>query len=118
MISYRCFECFFFFLCGQNYRSSQSSSNQTSPGRSRSLHQFVPEVLQPPQNDGPGEGVQSSVEGLSILQRTYGTQEDIHGEVVETTVSPDSVLSLDPGTINSHDRIALYQDYDGSNTEV
>jgi hypothetical protein len=58
------------------------------------------------------------MEGLSILQRTYGTQDDDHGNLVEAVVSPDSVLSLDPGIINSHDRTALYQDYDGSNTEV
>jgi hypothetical protein len=58
------------------------------------------------------------VEGLSNLQRTYGTQDDVHDEVVETTVSPDSILSLDPGIINTRDRIALFQDYDGSNTEV
>jgi hypothetical protein len=78
----------------------------------------VPEVLHPPQNDQLNEGVQNSVEGLSNLQRTYGTQDDVHGEVVETTVSPDSILSLDPGIINTHDRIVLFQDYDGSNTEV
>jgi len=78
----------------------------------------VPEVLQPPQNDQPDEGVQGSVEGISNLQRTYGTQDDVDGEVVETTVSPDNILSFDPGTVNTHDRIFLYQDYDGSNTEV
>jgi len=102
----------------QNYRSSLGSSNQTSPRTSRSLHQFVPEVLQPPRNEQPDESVQNSVEGLSILQRTYGTQDDVHGEVVETTVPPDSILSSDLGIINTHDRIALYQDFDGSNTEV
>jgi hypothetical protein len=52
------------------------------------------------------------------MQRTYGTQDDVHGDVVETTISPDSIMSMDPGIINSHDRIALYQDFDGSNTEV
>jgi len=82
------------------------------------LHQFVPEVLQPPRNEQPDESVQNSVEGLSILQRTYGTQDDVHGEVVETAVPPDSILSSDLGIINTHDRIALYQDFDGSNTEV
>lgn len=102
----------------QNYRESRGSSNQTSP-RSRSLHQFVPEVLQPPQNHQPDVvAVQNPVEDLSILQRTYGTRDDDHGYVVETTVSPDSVLSLAPGIIDSNDRIALYQDYDGTNTEV
>jgi hypothetical protein len=102
----------------QNYRPSRSSSDQTSPRRSGSLLPFVPEVLQPPQNDQPDEGVQGSVEGISNLQRTYGTQDDVDGEVVETTVSPDNILSFDPGTVNTHDRIFLYQDYDGSNTEV
>jgi hypothetical protein len=58
------------------------------------------------------------VEGLSILQRTYGTQAGDHGDVVETMVSPDSILSMDPEAINSHDRIALYQDYDGSKSEA
>ncbi|PNF17520.1 hypothetical protein B7P43_G16939 [Cryptotermes secundus] len=103
----------------ENYRSSPSSSNQTSPRRSGSLHQFVPRVLQPHQDRHPDiVSVQSPVEGLSVLQRTYGTQAEDHGDVVETMVSPDSVLSLDPGVINSHDKIILYQDYDGSNTEV
>jgi hypothetical protein len=79
----------------------------------------VPEVLQPPDNERPDvAGVKNSMEGLSILQRTYGTQDDVHGDVVETTISPDSILSMDPGIINSHDRIALYQDFDSSNTEV
>jgi hypothetical protein len=79
----------------------------------------VPEVLQPPQDYQPDdEDVRTSVEGLSILQRTYGTQDEVHGEVVETTVSPDSILSLDPGIINMHDRISLYQAIDGSHTEV
>jgi hypothetical protein len=79
----------------------------------------VPEVLQPPENERPDvAGVQNSMEGLSILQRTYGTQDDVHGDVVETRISPDSILSVDPGIINSHDRIALYQDFDNSNTEV
>lgn len=103
----------------QNYRSSRGSSDQTSPQRNGSQHQFVPEVLHPPQNDlSDVAGFQSSVEGLSILQRTYGTQDDVHGDVVETTVSPDCILSLDPGIINSRDTVALYQGYDGSNTEV
>jgi hypothetical protein len=79
----------------------------------------VPDVLQHPQNHQPDiVGVQNPVESLSISQRTYGTQADDHGDVIETVVSPDSILSLDPGIINSNDRIALYQDYDGSNTEV
>lgn len=103
----------------QNYRSSPGSSIQTSPRRDGSVHQFVPDVLQPPQARQPDVvSVQSPVEGLSILQRTYGTRAGNNVEVVETMVSPDSVLSLDPGPINTHDRIALYQDYDGSNTEV
>jgi hypothetical protein len=79
----------------------------------------VPDVLQPSPTCQPDVvSVQSPVEGLSILQRTYGTQAGDHGDVVETLVSPESILSLDPGTVDSHDRIALYQDYDGSNTEV
>lgn len=103
----------------QNYQPSPSSSSQTSPQRSGSLHQFVPGVLQPPQDRHPDiVTVQSPVEGLSVLQRTYGTQAEDHGDVVETVVSPDSVLSLDSGIINTHDKIVLYQDYDGSNTEV
>jgi hypothetical protein len=83
------------------------------------MHQFVPDVLQPHQNGQPNiVSVQSPVEGLSVLQQTYGTGASDHGDVVETMVSPDSIMSMDPRAINSHNRIALYQDYDGSNTEV
>lgn len=79
----------------------------------------MPGVLHPAQDRHPDiVSVQSPVEGLSVLQRTYGTQAEGHEDVVETMVSPDSVLSMDPGAINSHDKIVLYQDYDGSNTEV
>lgn len=82
------------------------------------MHKFVPYVLQPPRNCQHGVvSIQSPVEGLSILQRTYGTQAGDQGDV-ETMVSPDSILSMDTEAIISHDRVALYQDYDGSNTEV
>ncbi|PSN32304.1 CSC1-like protein 2 [Blattella germanica] len=103
----------------QNQRSSPRSSNHTSPRRDGSQNQFVPDVLQPSQSRQPDVvSVQSPVEGLSILQRTYGTRAVENVDGVESMVSPDSILSLDPGPINTHDRIALYQDYDGSNTEV
>ncbi|XP_067007803.2 calcium permeable stress-gated cation channel 1 isoform X2 [Anabrus simplex] len=90
------------------------SSTQGSPQRDSSIR-FVPDVLQSTHSRQPDMvTVQSPVEGLSVLQRTYGTRSGTS----DTLVSPDAILSFEPGPINAHDQVLLYQDYDGSNTEV
>ncbi|XP_063242767.1 calcium permeable stress-gated cation channel 1 isoform X2 [Bacillus rossius redtenbacheri] len=72
----------------------------TPSADSSPAHQFVPPVMQmSPEHHARPEpvlSVTSPAEGLTILQRTYGTR----------------------AAGDSRDHVVLYQDYDGSNAEV
>nr|CAD7433679.1 unnamed protein product [Timema monikensis] len=80
----------------------------TSSAESSPIHQFVPPVLQRSRenlNQPDVLSVTSPSEGLTILQRTYGTGTQDH--------AVDDIVASENGTINPHDRIYLYQDYEG-----
>ncbi|KAK7863628.1 hypothetical protein R5R35_006165 [Gryllus longicercus] len=99
----------------QHEGMTPGSSATSSPHREGTAHRFVPQVLQPSTSRHEDVvSVQSPEEGLSVLQRTYGS----HSNAADMLASPENGASFDPNLITAQDRILLYQDYDGTNTEV